>query len=93
MQRSGGTALVELAVPADRGIGRKALDRHAAPLELGDRAWVGTKPPICADTYDQSLRQEVEHLLQILEDQRVSLAPPPVGDDSIWQHDQITRLL
>ena len=35
----------------------------------------------------------LEHLLQIFDDQRVPLLPPPVVEYSIGQHDQVTVVM
>ena len=93
MQRGGGAPLVKLAVATDRLVGVQALDRDVAPPKLGDRRRIWTQPAVRSDAEDQPLRQLVEHLIEILKRERVSIAAPPVGHDPVGQHDQIPRLL
>ena len=93
MQRSRGPALVELSVTAHSRIGGQALDRHAAPLERREHRGIWAQSPVRAHADDQPFGKRVQHLLEILQGKRVSLAPPPVAEDPIGQHDQVTGVL
>ena len=93
MERSGSSALVELAVAAHGGIGGQTLDAHAAPLELRDHGGIWAQAAVRAHAEDEPLGQGVEHLLQILERERVPLSPPPLAHDPVRQHDQVARVL
>lgn len=46
-----------------------------------------------ADAQDKPHRKLIEHLVQVLDRQRVALAPPPIGHHPVGQHDEIASVL
>ena len=93
MKRGGGPPLIELAVPTYGVLCGKALDRNAAPLQFLDRRPVRPQATVGTDAHDQPLGQLLQHILNVLEHQRVPLAPPPIGHDAVGQDDHVTPLL
>jgi hypothetical protein len=54
---------------------------------------IGVHPPIRASTDDQVLREALADILEVVQDESVSVCQPPVGDDPFGQHDHVVRLL
>jgi hypothetical protein len=88
-----GAVLVELAVASHCRVGGQALDLHPAALELRDNGGVGAQTAVGSDTQNEPRRKLIEHLVQVLDSQRVALAPPPIGHHTVGQHDEIAGVL
>jgi hypothetical protein len=89
----GGAALVQLAVTPDRGARVEGLDRDAAALELLYHRGGRLQAAVVPAPEDQALRELLDHLVQILDRERMALPAPPIGDDTVRQDDEVAGLL
>jgi len=51
----------------------------------------GCIPPVRASTDDQVLREAAADLLDVVQEESVSVCQPPVGVDPFGQHDHVAR--
>jgi hypothetical protein len=72
---------------------RQGLDLDTPLPEQLNRLRVGTHLPVRPRAYDQPLRQLVEDLPEVGKDESVPVGPPPVGEHTLGQDDDVTRLL
>src|SRR5206468_2696105 len=86
-------ARVELAVATDSLVRRQGLDLDAPLPQLLDCLRVGTHLPVRAHAHNQALRQLLDNIAEIGKHQAVPFRPPPVGEDTLGEHDHVTRLL
>jgi hypothetical protein len=93
VERRGGRRRVELAIALHRLAGRQRLDRDPAALERLDHGGVGDEAAVGSAAEDQALGQILEHLFEILDRQRVPLAPPPLRNDAVRKQDQVPPVL
>ena len=84
---------IELAVAAYRLAGRHRLDAHPATRELVEHGLRRAKLAVGSGAQDQRPGQLALHLAEVLEAQRMALAPPPVRHDAVGRNDQVARLL
>jgi hypothetical protein len=77
----------------DRLARRQHLDLDAALFQLRERRRVGLHLPLRAGADDESRGQLVEDGLEVVEDQSVPLASPPIPHDALGKNDDVARLL
>jgi diadenosine tetraphosphatase ApaH/serine/threonine PP2A family protein phosphatase len=83
---------VELAVAMDSLARRQSLDLDTPLPELLNRLRVGTHLPVRARAYNEPLRQLIDDLAEVGEDESVPIGPPPIGKHAVRQDDHVTRL-
>jgi hypothetical protein len=84
---------VKFAVAMDSLARRQGLDLHTPPPELLNRPRVGTHLPVRARAYYQALRQLVDDLPEVGDDESVPIGPPPIGEHTVGEHNQVARLM
>ena len=89
MQGRRGPRWIELAESNNGALGRQAFDLNAALAQTVQRRGVRTHLSRCPRADDQPLGKLVQHVLEILEHERMAVPAPPVGDDAMGEHDHI----
>ena len=93
MERGSRRSGIELLQAAD-GLARgQRLDFDSPLAQELERYRVRTEAAVGARSDHQALRELVEDPVEIVEDEAVAVAPPPVADDSVGQDDEVGRLL
>jgi hypothetical protein len=85
-RRSGG---IEMLEQKDGLAGRGRVDLDPPPAERLERLRIGFQPPVRAGADHEPSGQLIENLVEVLEDEPVSLAAPPAGHDAAGEHDHV----
>src|SRR5262249_49873703 len=93
MQRGRGPGRLELREEPDRFAGRERVDRDAATPERLERLGIGLELSVGTGADHEPGGEVVEHVLEILENESVSLPAPPVPDAPAGEHDHVAAVL
>src|SRR5688572_30442781 len=85
MQSRGGAPLVKVSIAANRLGGLQHLHVDPPPLELLDHGAGRAELAVRPGAEYELLRELVLNLSEVLDCERVPLAPPPVREDAVGQ--------
>jgi hypothetical protein len=92
VERGGRLGGIRARVAAHCLVRWQDFDFDTSLAQLSKRAGIGLHLALGACADDQSRRQLVEHCLEIIEHERVTIAAPPVPHDALRENDDVVRL-
>jgi hypothetical protein len=93
MEGGGRPTRVELAVATNGLISWQRLHLDTPLSELVERLRIWAHLRIRARAHDQTLRQLLEDVVEIVKNETMSICAPPVGDNATGENDHIASLL